>query len=189
LTPEPTGPRSRDELEKENLRLTRRLQRLEDNVRRLEEFQDSNSTLASRLLAELEDERARSERLLLNVLPRRIIDRLEAGETQIADRHAAVSVLFCDVVGFTDISSRLEPAALVAQMNELWSGFDAICELTGVEKIKTIGDAYLAIGGLDGGTDHADAIAETALQMIEQVEAMPRLGAVWRVDRHVQVRL
>ena len=87
LTPEPPGSRSPDELEKENLRLTRRLERLEANVRRLEEFQDSNSTLASRLLAELEQERARSERLLLNVLPQRIVDRLEAGETLIADRH------------------------------------------------------------------------------------------------------
>ena len=99
MTTEPPAPRSPDELEKENLRLTRRLQRLEDNVRRLEEFQDSNSTLASRLLAELEAERARSERLLLNVLPQRIIDRLDAGETLIADRHDAVSVLFGDIVG------------------------------------------------------------------------------------------
>jgi adenylate cyclase len=181
LTPEPTVPGSREELEKENLRLTRRLQRLEANVRRLEEFQDSNSTLASRLLTELEQERARSERLLLNVLPQRIVDRLQAGETLIADRHEAVCVLFSDVVGFTEISARVEPAALVAEMNELWSGFDAICERTGVEKIKTIGDAYLVVAGLDGGTDHAAAIAETALLMVEQVEAMPRLGAIWRV--------
>jgi adenylate cyclase len=181
LTPEPSGSRSRDELEKENLRLARRLARLEANVRRLEEFQDSNSTLASRLLTELEEERARSERLLLNVLPRRMVDRLEAGETLIADRHEEVSVLFSDVVAFTEISAHLEPAALVAEMNELWSGFDAICERTGVEKIKTIGDAYLAIGGLDGGTDHAAAIAETALQMIEQVEPKLGQGTEWRI--------
>jgi class 3 adenylate cyclase len=181
LTSEPDRERSLDELEKENLRLTRRLERLESNVRRLEEFQDSNTTLASRLLKELEEERARSERLLLNVLPQRIVDRLEAGETLIADRHEEVCVLFSDVVGFTEISALLEPAALVAEMNELWSAFDAICERTGVEKIKTIGDAYLAIGGLDGGTDHAAAIAETALQMIEQVESMPGLGGAWRV--------
>ena len=181
MTTEPAGPLSADELDKENRRLTRRLQRLEANVRRLEEFQDSNSTLASRLLAELEEERARSQRLLLNVLPRRIVDRLEAGETLIADRHDAVCVLFSDVVGFTEISARLEPAALVAAMNDLWSGFDAICVRTGVEKIKTIGDAYLAIGGLDGGTDHAAAVAETALQMIELVETRPGLGGDWRV--------
>ena len=111
LTTEPAGPRSPDELEKENLRLTRRLQRLEDNVQRLERFQDSNATLQSRLLVELEAERANSQRLLRNVLPQRIIDRLAAGETLIADRHEMVSVLFSDIVGFTETSARLAPAA------------------------------------------------------------------------------
>ena len=66
-------------------------------------------------------------------------------------------------------------------MNRLFSGFDAICERTGVEKIKTIGDAYLVIGGLDGEADHAAAVAETALQMVEQVEARPGRGADWRI--------
>ena len=181
MTTEPAGPLSSDELEKENRRLTRRLERLEANVRRLEEFQDSNSTLLSRLLTELEDERARSERLLRNVLPQRIIDRLEAGETTIADRHAAVTVLFGDIVGFTETSARLPPAVLIEEMNQLFSGFDAICDGTDVEKIKTHGDAYLVIGGLDGGADHAAAVAEAALQMVEQVEARRGIGADWRI--------
>jgi adenylate cyclase len=181
VTTEPAGPLSADELDKENRRLTRRLQRLEANVRRLEEFQDSNSTLASRLLVELEDERDRSERLLLNVLPQRIIDRLAAGETLIADRHDAVSVLFGDVVGFTEISSRLAPGLLIEELNALFSGFDGICERAGVEKIKTVGDAYLAIAGLDGGAGHAAAVAEAALQMVEQIEARPLSGADWRI--------
>ncbi len=181
MTTEPAGSRPSEDLEKENLRLTRRLQRLEANVRRLEEFQDSNSTLASRLLTELEEERAKSERLLLNVLPQRIIDRLEAGESLIADGHDAVSVLFSDIVSFTETAARLTPAALIEEMNELFSGFDAICLRTGVEKIKTIGDAYLAVGGLDGGTDHAAAVAETALQMVELVEARAGHGADWRI--------
>ena len=181
MTAEPVQRRSPAELEKENRRLTTRLQRLEDNVRRLEEFQDSNSTLSARLLTELEDERAKSERLLLNVLPQRIIDRLEAGETMIADRHEAVSVLFCDVVAFTETSARLAPAVLIEEMNQLFSGFDTICERTGVEKIKTVGDAYLVVGGLDDRADHAAGVAETALQMIEQVEARAGLGADWRV--------
>jgi adenylate cyclase len=183
LTDEPSPPRSPEELEKENRRLTRRLQRLEDNVRRLEDFQDSNSTLLSRLLAELEEERAKSQRLLLNVLPQRIIDRLAAGETLIADRHDAVTVLFSDFVGFTGISSRLTPAELIQDLNGLYTGFDAICEQTGVEKIKTIGDAYLAIGGLGGEEDHAAAVAETALRIVEQVEALASsgTGAGWRI--------
>ena len=183
MTTEPAGPLRANELEKENRRLTRRLQRLEANVQRLEEFQDSNSMLSSRLLTELEEERAMSDRLLLNVLPQRIIDRLEAGETMIADRHEAISVLFSDVVGFTEIAARLSPATLIDELNQLFSAFDAICERTGVEKIKTVGDAYLVIGGLDGATDHAAAIAETALLMIEQVEARPKgaSGADWRI--------
>jgi adenylate cyclase len=181
LTPEPVPPRSPEELEKENRRLTRRLERLEANVQRLEEFQDSNSTLLSRLLTELEAERAKSERLLLNVLPQRIVDRLAAGETLIADRHEAVSVLFCDIVGFTETSARLAPAVLIEELNRLFSGFDAICERTGVEKIKTVGDAYLAVGGLGGETGHAAAVAETALLMVEQVEGDAGLGAGWRV--------
>jgi len=181
LTSEPAGPLSPEQLEKENRRLTRRLERLEDNVRRLEDFQDSNSTVLSRLLTELEEERAKGQRLLLNVLPQRIIDRLAAGETLIADRHEAVSVLLSDLVGFTGISARLPPAVLVDELNQLFSGFDAICERTGVEKIKTVGDAYLVIGGLGGETDHAEAIAETALKMVEQVESRRGTAADWRI--------
>ena len=67
----------------------------------------------------------------------------------IADRHGAVSVLFGDIVGFTETSARLTPAQLIEEMNELFSGFDAICFRTGIEKIKTIGDACLAVGGLE----------------------------------------
>ena len=181
MTSEPGGPRSLHELEKENLRLGRRLQRLEDNVRRLEEFNDSNSTLASTLLTELEAERSKSERLLRNILPQRIIDRLAAGETMIADRHEAVSVLFGDIVGFTETAARLTPAQLIDEMSELFSGFDAICSMTGIEKIKTIGDAYLAVGGLGAEADHAAAAAETALKIVEQVEAAAKPGSDWRI--------
>ncbi len=180
MTDESSGPRTLEELERENRRLTRSLGRLEANTRRLEEFQDSNSTLLSSLLTELEAERAKSQRLLLNVLPQRIIDRLAAGETLIADRHEQVSVLFSDLVGFTEISARLAPAALIEELNQLFSGFDAICERTGVEKIKTVGDAYLVIGGLAGEADHAVAVAETALQVVELVRASSG-DAGWRI--------
>jgi adenylate cyclase len=172
---------SAEELEKENRRLVRRLGRLEDNVHRLQEFQDSNSTLMSRLLRELEEERAKSRRLLLNILPQRIIDRLEAGETLIADRHDNVTVLFSDFVGFTTISSALPPSTLIEELNDLFRGFDAICDRTGVEKIKTVGDAYLIIGGLAGEADHAAAIAETALGMVELVAARAATAAHWRI--------
>ena len=169
-------------LERENRILERRLRRLEENVRHLEAFGDSNARLLSQVVKDLEVERARSQSLLLNVLPQRIIDRLNAGETLIADRHDDVTVLFSDFVGFTEISARLPTAELIDELNDLFSGFDAICEATGVEKLKTIGDAYLAIGGLiDDGADHCAAIAETAVRMVDLVAARPASRARWQV--------
>ena len=160
-------PRALDDLVRENRILERRLRRLEGDIRQLEEFQDSNATLLSGLLRDLEEERAKSQRLLLNVLPQRIIDRLAAGETLIADGHEDVTVLFSDIVGFTTISSEMPPSELVAELNGLFSGFDAICDATGVDKIKTVGDAYLAVGGLAGdGPAGEVAVADAALRMI-----------------------
>jgi len=174
-------PRSVDELVRENRILDRRLRRLEADIRQLEEFQDSNATLLSRLLRDLEVEKAKSQRLLLNVLPQRIIDRLDAGEALIADGHDDITVLFSDVVGFTTISSALAPADLVGELNHLFSGFDAICEETGVDKIKTVGDAYLAVGGLDGdGPAGEIAIAEAALRICDFAGSRAAAGG-WQV--------
>jgi adenylate cyclase len=178
---DPEGPAPAD-LERENRILERKLRRLEANVGRMEEFQDTNSTILSGLLRDLEAERARSQRLLLNVLPQRIIDRLNAGETLIADRHENATVLFSDFVGFTAISARLTPADLVDELNALFRAFDAICDAHGVEKIKTVGDAYLAVGGLAAeGGDAAGAIAETALDMVAAVERRESAKADWHV--------
>jgi adenylate cyclase len=191
--PDPHLPGSSPaDLERENRLLTRRLRRLEANARHLEEFQDSNSTLLSHLLRDLEVERARSHELLLNVLPQRIIDRLNAGETRIADRHDDVAVLFSDFVGFTRISAELEAATLIEELNDLFRGFDTICESTGVEKIKTVGDAYLVVGGVasDGSgdqTDPANAIAETALRMASLVADRPPDNASWQVRIGIHV--
>ena len=169
-------------VEKENRVLHRRLSRLEANYRQLEELQDSNATVMSRLVSELEEERAKSRRLLLNVLPERIADRLAEGESRIADRHDDVTVLFSDFVGFTQIAAILPPAVLVTELDELFRGFDAICEDTGVEKIKTVGDAYLAVGGLaNGGPERGAAIAETALQMLSLVDGHPHQHAKWQI--------
>ena len=181
--PDPeAAPTSATNLERENRILERRLRRLEANVQRMEEFNESNATLLSSLLRDLEAERARSQRLLLNVLPQRIIDRLNAGETLIADRHDDATVLFSDFVGFTRISSELAPSALVEDLNALFRGFDAICDANGVEKIKTVGDAYLAVGGLTGDPlEGAAAIAETALAMLETVERETERAADWQV--------
>jgi adenylate cyclase len=165
------------ELDRENRRLARDLARLDSNVRQMEEMQDATSKMLSGLTTELEAERAKSQALLLNILPAAIIDRLEAGEGEIADRYGEVTVLFSDFVGFTERSSAMEPQRLVSELNTLFSRFDALCEATGVEKIKTIGDAYLAVGGLPGTrADHAVAVAELAVGMLDAIRGVAEPG-------------
>jgi class 3 adenylate cyclase len=122
----------------------------------------------SRRALALEEER--SERLLLNVLPAPIAARLKAGEEVIADAYPEVTVLFADLVDFTRRSRRVGPAQVVVVLNELFSVFDELAQRHGLEKIKTIGDAYMVAGGLpDPRPDHAQAIAELALAMQAEV--------------------
>ena len=179
-----SGASSRlEEVEKQNRMLERKLARLDSNVRQMEEMQDSTSKLLSRLMQELDEERAKSQALLLNILPQAIIDRLEAGETVIADRFSDVTVLFSDFMGFTEISSEMDPSVLVSELNSLFSEFDLMCERTEVEKIKTIGDAYMAVGGLPGTRgDHVNAVAELATGMVNAIEKRNfDRGEDWRV--------
>jgi class 3 adenylate cyclase len=118
----------------------------------------------------LQQEQERSERLLLNVLPAPIAARLKAGEALIADAFPDVTVLFADIVDFTRRSQRIGPAQVVATLNELFSAFDELAQRHGLEKIKTIGDAYMVAGGLPTPRpDHAEAIAEMALAIRDEV--------------------
>jgi class 3 adenylate cyclase len=168
-----------ERLRKESAQMARRVNRLETTLQQVEQIRDTNARLLDRLMRELEVERRRSHDLLLNVLPQPIIDRLNAGEKLIADRHDDVAVVFSDFVGFTEISARLPAATLVSELNAIFSRFDASCEALGVEKIKTIGDAYLAAAGLAGGSgDHVAAAADLALAMRDAVRVA---GDVWRV--------
>jgi adenylate cyclase len=99
-------------------------------------------------LEQLQSEREKSERLLLNILPQSIAARLKDGATVIADNFSNVTVLFADLVDFTRLASRIPASDLVRLLNEVFSQFDWLAELHGLEKIKTIGDAYMAVGGL-----------------------------------------
>jgi class 3 adenylate cyclase len=118
----------------------------------------------------LEVERARSERLLRNMLPDPIAERLKQREEVIADAFPMVTVLFADIVDFTRHTEHSPPEATVALLDDLFSRFDALAEARGLEKIKTIGDAYMVAGGLpDPMVDHAGAVAELALEMLELV--------------------
>ena len=134
-------------------------------------------------LAQLDAEKRRAEALLANILPAAVIARLAKGERTIADRIEPVTVLFADIVGFTRIAARLSPIRLVADLDQLVSAFDALAVELGVEKIKTVGDAYLAVAGVpETRLDHAQAAAELALRMIEAATAIaPGLGADYRL--------
>ncbi len=159
--------------------MTRRVSQLEATLSQVEQIRDTNARLLDRLMGELEVERARSHELLLNVLPQAIIDRLNAGERLIADRYDDVAVVFSDFVGFTEISARLPVATVVTDLNALFSAFDAACQTLGVEKIKTIGDAYMAAAGLPGSAArHVQAAADLTLAMRSAVAAA---GAPWQI--------
>jgi class 3 adenylate cyclase len=115
---------------------------------------------------ELQIAQQQSEKLLLNILPQVIAEQLKQQPTTIADSFLEVTVLFADIVGFTELSSHTSPPELVELLNEIFCLFDELAELHGVEKIKTIGDAYMAVAGLPHHrSDHAIAIANMALDM------------------------
>jgi adenylate cyclase len=119
-----------------------------------------------RARAALEREQAKSERLLLNVLPQPIAQRLKDGEEVIADRFDEVTVLFGDIAGFTAMSELRSPEEVVAMLDEIFSAFDELADRLGLEKIKTIGDAYMVVAGVPiARADHAEAVAEMALTM------------------------
>ncbi|MFL5712369.1 MAG: adenylate/guanylate cyclase domain-containing protein [Chloroflexota bacterium] len=111
--------------------------------------------------------KAESDALLLNVLPRSIADRLKRGERVIADHYDDVTILFADVVDFTPFAARETPARVVAVLNDIFSRFDTIAERRGLEKIKTIGDAYMVVAGApEPRRDHASVIVDMALEML-----------------------
>ncbi len=126
-------------------------------------------------VAALRREHERSESLLLNILPGPIAERLKKGQEVIVDQFSEVTILFADIVDFTKLSARVRPEELVAMLNTLFSAFDRLSDRHGLEKIKTIGDAYMVAAGLpEPRPDHAEAVAEMALDMQSEVD---RLGA------------
>lgn len=118
----------------------------------------------------LQLEKQRSTDLLHNILPVQIANRMQSNEHFIADKYDSVTVLFADIVDFTKIASDAPAKELVTMLNDVFSKFDDICKSLGVEKIKTIGDSYMAVAGMpDRYPDHAERAMELAIQMIETV--------------------
>ncbi len=128
----------------------------------------------ARLEGELGAEHARSERLLLNVLPAPIAERLKRRPGSIAERFPEATVLFADIVRFTELADRLPAPELVALLDAVFSCFDALADTHGLEKIKTIGDAYMVACGVpEARPDHVEAVARMALDMLQSIEALP----------------
>lgn len=127
--------------------------------------------------------RRENERLLLNILPGAIADRLRAGDEHIADAFAEVTVLFADIVGFTQLSSTSPAQAVVEMLNDLFTRFDTAARELGIEKIKTIGDAYMAVCGLpDPCEDHIE-------RMMSMATRMNRIAKEFSADHNMDLRL
>jgi class 3 adenylate cyclase len=139
----------------------------------------------------LDAARTRVDDLLHSIMPREIAERIQGGETTIADIHDEVSILFADLVGFTAMSRQMSASQLVDMLNTVFSRFDAAADRLGVEKIKTIGDAYMAVGGLSSGEAsraHAERMADFALAMREitaEISAETGLPVDVKIGLHI----
>ncbi|PZV03840.1 MAG: adenylate/guanylate cyclase domain-containing response regulator [Leptolyngbya sp.] len=121
-------------------------------------------------------EQQKSEQLLLNILPRAVVDKLKQLEGSLAERFDDVTILFADIVNFTPLAAQISPLELVNWLNQIFSAFDRLAEQYQLEKIKTIGDAYMVVGGLPlPRPDHAEAIMEMALAMQEAATRINRI--------------
>lgn len=119
-------------------------------------------------------EQEKSERLLLNVLPKEIAPALKDGQDNIAEYYPEASVLFADIVGFTQLSARMNPREMVAILNDIFSYFDTLVEQYGLEKIRTIGDNYMVASGVPvPRKDHAAALADMAVDLRQHIRQLP----------------
>lgn len=144
----------------------KRILKLNDEIAAAYEEAEKLNAHLTETLRDLQEERRHSEELLLNVLPHNVAERLKSGETLIADLHREATILFADIVGFTKISAETSAVELVQMLNWVFSIFDRLTEELGAEKIKTIGDAYMAVAGAPNDNErHAEVIAHLAVAM------------------------
>jgi adenylate cyclase len=132
---------------------------------------DSYSRMAEKNAHELEREKERVERLLLNIMPRAVFEEMKEYGTATPQRYEAVSIMLLDFVGFTDMTISSDPSAIISELNDIFSAFDRIADMFGCERIKTIGDAYMAVSGLpEAAPEHAVNIARAALRFRRYLE-------------------
>lgn len=166
-----------------NEEISRQMEMLNEQAREIEmsntalqekslELEAEKRTLAKANEA-LEQEQTKTDTLLHNVLPVSIANRLKSGEQHIANHYDTVTVLFADIVGFTTLSASRPAVEIVQILNRIFSAFDIFSEHYHLEKIKTIGDAYMIVGGLpEYRADHCEAVAQMALEMLSTIELL-----------------
>jgi class 3 adenylate cyclase len=160
-------------LKRDNLRLTRSVRKLEERIETIDKMARANEQVSlslyseiERVRLELEEEKRKVDALLLNILPAPIAERLKSRAGTIAEAFPAATVLFSDIVGFTALSEQIPPDRVVTLLSDLFSAFDDLVDRYQLEKIKTIGDAYMVAGGIPHTrADHAIAVAALALDM------------------------
>lgn len=132
---------------------------------------ESYSKMVEKNTRELEREKERGEKLLLNIMPRSIYEEMRDFGTTTPQRFDNATILMLDFVGFTDMTISRDPTGLIAELNDMFTAFDRISELFGCERIKTIGDAYMAVSGLPEATpDHACNVAKVALRIMRYLD-------------------
>ena len=140
-------------------------------IRELETMIDSYSTMVERNTRELEREKERVEKLLLNLMPRSVYEEFKTFGVVTPQLYENVSVVMLDFVGFTDFAEKNDPTVTLGELNDIFTAFDRIVEQYGCERIKTIGDAYLAVSGMPDPTpDHAIVVARCAIRFIRYLE-------------------
>ena len=136
-----------------------------------ESMLDSYSKMADQNSRDMRREKERAEKLLLNLMPKAVYEEMKDFGSVTPQRYDEVTVLMLDFVGFTDMAVQRNPGTLVSELNDIFSAFDRIVELFNCERIKTIGDAYMAVAGVpEPSSDHAESIARTALRMRRYLE-------------------
>jgi adenylate cyclase len=140
-------------------------------IRELESMIESYSAMVEKNARELRLEKERAEKLLLNIMPKAVYDEFKSFGVVTPQLYDPVSVLMLDFVGFTQMASEIDPTVLVGELNDIFTSFDRITEQFGCERIKTIGDAYLAVAGLpERNPDHARSVANVATRLVKYIE-------------------
>ena len=144
-----------------------------------------NAVHSKLLHDQLQAEQEKSERLLLNILPKPIVERMKKGETNLADNYPDTTVLHADLVGFTSLLANNDPWEVVQLLNEVFSAFDVLVEEHGLEKIKTVGESYIIAGGISvPQPDHAEAMAKLAVRLQEEME---RFSQKYDIDIRIRI--